>query len=118
MKRVTSSEELELHPAFEELSGLAYNVGYDLTVDSQYNMTLIATKDADHMPVITVSTIKSDTEDNVFYYEAKLKFPVLDSAKEGFYDSVHYWIENRWAEVGRLITDLCKFEFRPDDYED
>lgn len=100
--------------AFNGLESDAYNSGYNMKITRDFQVALTARKDTDHMPIITVNTL---IEDEAVYFEPAMTFPVLDSSKLDYYDSIHYWI-GRWADVSNFITQLCKFKYDPTQYEE
>ena len=102
--------------AFSEIAGKFQDVKYEMSVDKELNMTLeCVDDDKARMPEIT--TKKEKTDDGVYYYIPTLTFPKLNDADLDFYDSIHYYL-SKWEKVGRVITDLIKFNYNPSESED
>lgn len=113
--RVAASE---LHPAFSELENYAYNRHYELTgeVDNSgnYQLHLECTKNPELMPVVTITT---DNSSQIFTFATKLTFPELDSSQLDYADSIAHWT-SRWAVVGELCTQICRFRLDPTEWEE
>lgn len=115
MKRIVSAKyDKDIHPAFYELQNDAYNRGYDLDVDNDFNITLNARDGKDLMPIITT---KTNCEDGVYFYDVNVTFPTLRSSQQGFKDDIEYYTY-KFYQVGRFITRLIEFSFNPSDYEE
>ena len=92
---------------FSELASAASNSGYDLSVDSNYNMKLSCKEDDDMMPEIEVMTKKDNGQ---ITFEPILTFPVIDTSEFGDADDMEYWID-RWNRVAKLITRIKRTVF-------
>lgn len=119
MKKPIMAAEDDIETIFNgAFSDIAYDFskhGYEMKVDSDKNMTLTCEKDKEFMPEIKVNKVE---EDGVYYYNADLKFPELKYDDMEFADSVHYWVEDKWAPLTKVITKLSKFGYNPREWED
>lgn len=100
---------------FGELETIAYNRQYDLTVDSNFNITLTCISGDDLFPTITVET-KHVTESGkaVYYYSPSAQYPTLSQKDLLFIDSFEYYTKI-WHSISPLLTAICKFRFCPDE---
>lgn len=98
------------HGAYSELALCAYNKGYDLMVDEQYNITLEARENVEFMPVISVG--KEEKNGKVFY-NPNISFPDLSFKDMTYTDSFAYWL-HKWDEIGDLITNIYEFVYNPE----
>lgn len=117
MNRISAASNASIKfipEAFSDLETVAESNGYTLDVDSNLNMTIIATADVEFMPTITVTTaIKNGTAT----FDTTMTFPPLDSTSMEYYDDIQHWL-NKWSKVGNLITSVIKFKYDPTVYED
>lgn len=97
-----------------EVSDVAYNVGYNMEVDDEFNITFDAVRDEKYMPTITV---KTEFDDGTYYFIPTLRFPVLKQDDMMYADDIEAYID-RWGEVGNMITLLNRTSINPDDYVD
>lgn len=111
MKRVVATSVDIINDLMPEIWSAFYNVNYDMKVDSNYSITLTATKDADMMPKIEVKTDQqTDTE---FIFNPTMIFPDIKCTQLDFSDSVLYYT-NRWAEVAKAVKLLYEFTLNID----
>lgn len=114
-KRPIKAAEDVTYEYFSDFAGRAYNVGYDLEVDSDFNVKMTAREDADMMPKIETATHKMN--DGTYTFSPVLTFPILDSNNLDYADSLEYWMK-KWMEVAAFLTSLIQYEFNPSDFED
>lgn len=116
-RRILGSSQL---PTPEEMMGEVigkfFNAGYDMTVTDDWEITCIATEDADKMPKVEIVVTREDDQDTI-NFDANLTFPALSTAEEQYYDSVHYYIEE-WARVGGAVSALVKNSIHLSDWVD
>lgn len=112
MKRKVNCSQDIVEAAFGEIINAAYNVGYDLNVDDELNVTLTARHE--QMPNIVTTKIQ---DNDTTYYDVKVTFPELSSGPDQFADSIEY-STYKFYQVGRFITKLIRFTYNPNDYED
>lgn len=105
---VTAAIDPEL---YSDLENKAYHCGYDLSVDSNGNISVSARDSEEKMPEITVRKIEGGRTS----YDAHLKFQELDTADEQYYDSMLYYI-HKWERAAEFVTYLVQWS--PDDYID
>lgn len=105
---VTAAIDPEL---YSDLENKAYHCGYDLSVDSNGNISISARDSEEKMPEITVRKIEGERTS----YDAHLKFQELDTADEQYYDSMLYYI-HKWERAAEFVTYLVQWS--PDDYID
>lgn len=116
MKRVIRSSTRPVKAAidpelYSDLENKARHCGYDLSVDSNGNISVTALDAEEKMPEITIRTIEGDRTS----YDAHLKFQELDTANEQYYDAMLYYIHN-WEKAAEFVTYLVQWS--PDDYID
>nr|DAG57664.1 MAG TPA: hypothetical protein [Caudoviricetes sp.] len=102
---------------FEDLKISAKRVGYHMHVtkspNSKYpnlSMNLSDPSESAIMPEINIVTILDPTG-NWCYFKPTIKFPVLTTTADDFADNIAYIISEKWAEIGRFITELNNFEY-------
>ena len=100
---------------FSDFAGRAYNIGYDLDVDSDMNIKMAAREDADKMPKIDIATEKTANATYLFF--PMMTFPILDSNELEFTDSLEYYTK-KWNRVAMFLTSLLEYEFNPANFED
>lgn len=110
MKKIISAIMPENHPAFGQLETSAYNLGYTLSVDDNFDITLTH-KD----PLMPKIKVVSGTMGKEHFYTPTLTFPVLTESDDDFPDTIE-WYLGRWYDVGKFITKLSTFSFNPSDY--
>ena len=88
----------------------AYNNGYDMYVDDEFNVTLTCVDDPEHMPTITIKTIKKD--EDTYWFVPTLQFPTLTMEENDYVDSIHHYL-SKWEKVGRFITNINNFVLHP-----
>ena len=117
IKASTDENDIEniFNGAFSDIGFSAYKIDYEMTVDSNLNMTIKCIKDEKFMPEITVKMVE---EEGVYYYTPDVKFPELKYDDMDFADSVHYWVATKWADVAEFITALNKFSYDPQKWEE
>lgn len=101
----------EVPSAFEWLQDDARQLGYQLDVDDNFNITMKPSEK--DMPTITVTTKQSEP----YVYDASLSFPEINTDTLEFSDSVEYVIK-KWMQVAKFMTNLLEFSYDPADYED
>lgn len=116
MKRVIRSSTKPVRAAadpdlYSDLENKARHCGYDLSVDSNGNISVTPVDAEAKMPEIAIRTIEGDR----ISYDAHLKFQELDTADEQFYDSMLYYI-HEWEKAAEFVTYLVQWS--PDDYID
>lgn len=116
MKRVIRSSTKPVRAAadpdlYSDLENKARHCGYDLSVDSNGNISVTPVDAEAKMPEITIRTIGGDRTS----YDAHLKFQELDTADEQYYDSMLYYI-HKWERAAEFVTYLVQWS--PDDYID
>ena len=116
LKRMSNNDSIDsMHNgAFSELAALFRNEHYDLSVDEDCNLTVIATKDKSFMPTIEITT---EFNNGKYMYSPVLTFPVLDYADMQYYDDIEHWT-NRWHSIGLLMSHLVDFAYVPSDWTD
>lgn len=109
------SDKVALENMIAELIDEAYQCGYRMTIDTEYQITMICVhKDKQDMPSISVNTVVEDK--NSIEFNPIVNFPTIDTTNDGFYDRVESLVENEWKAVGRLCTHIKKFILHPNDY--
>ena len=114
IKATTDIEKIH-HGAFSDIAYDLEKLGYKVSVDNNYKMTITCEKDKDFMPEIKVNTVE---EEGTYYFNADVKFPELKYDDMEFADSCHYWVDDKWVPVSKWITQLSKFGYTPKDWED
>lgn len=114
---VTAAQDLDTvhHGAFSDIGWDIEKLGYKMTVDENYKMTIVCEEDKKFMPEIKVNTVE---EDGVYFFNADLKFPELKYDDMDYADSAQYWVADKWEPVTKFITRLSKFEYNPRDWEE
>nr|DAV58176.1 MAG TPA: hypothetical protein [Caudoviricetes sp.] len=102
------------HGAYSSLAGEFYNNGYELTVDEDCNLTAVAIKNAEMLPKIEIKTV---IESGSYCYSPKAIFPVLDFDDMEYWDDFTHWT-NKYAEIGKMLSDLVEFTYNPNMWED
>lgn len=98
-------------------SGIAFDLakwGYEFIIDENFNVTVTCEEDKKFMPEIKINVVK---EKDTYYMIPDLKFPELKDKDMEYADSVAYWVEDKWAKLAHVITDINKFSYTPEDYE-
>lgn len=95
-------------PTPEEMMGEVvnsfWNAGYDMVVTDNWEVSLVAKEDAEHMPTIEVLVEREGDEDTI-NFNAHVTFPELKTEEDNYYDSTAYYLK-KWARVGDCITKL------------
>lgn len=114
--RAASDNAAILEERFAETISEAYDVGYNLTIDGNVDMTLEARSSTDrkYLPEIEVETVE---DDGVYYFSPKLTFPELDFEDMEYYDSIQYWLD-KWAKIGKFISTLTSLHYDPNEWEE
>ena len=97
---------------FEDLEARAYRCGYDLSVDSDADITLEAIDPSDKLPEIHVSSTNNNGR---IEYNAEMVFPTLNTEEENYYDSMEYYMK-QWMKAAQFVTYLMQWS--PSDYEE
>ena len=95
---------------FESIEIIMYNAGYDLSKEFMNGNLILTTKcreDATYMPKIELQLEK--VENNI-YCTPTLTFPVLTMTSDDYVDTIQHWLK-KWSDVGRYMTELCKYYF-------
>lgn len=104
---------------FGDIVSEAYNLGYELNVDDNLNVTLTAFKKDDLHPEIEVIThCKTTIGDNdevreIYYFEVNVHFPDIHSSKFEFVDDMKYYLEH-WQGIGELVTSILGKTIEPE----
>lgn len=116
MKRriLSNSQNVTPEDRMTEVVNSFYHAGYDVTVTDNWEITIVATEEAEHMPTVEVLVEREDDEDTI-NFNAHLTFPELKTEEDRYYDSTEYYID-RWAKVGRAVTKLLKKSIHLSDY--
>lgn len=101
----------------EDISGMMYNSGYDITGsgDEDGDISLTATfrgSDSDKMPTIKLETERSN---NLIYINSELSFPTLVFNDSVDPSTTHHWLAE-WERVGKYLTHLHEYSFDVDDF--
>ena len=108
MKRfIRAAADNQYDKYFGDIKAEAANAGYTLKISENAKVMLVANKDADIMPTITVDTI--DNGGGKLGFLCKLEFPTLDGAKDEYADTIES-ILDKWADIGALITHIQEYE--------
>lgn len=108
MKRfIRAAADNQYDKYFGDIKSLAKTVGYTLKVSDNAKVMLVADKDVDIMPTITVDTI--DDGGGKLGFVCRLEFPTLDGSKDEFTDTIES-ILDKWSNVGQLITEIQDYE--------
>lgn len=102
---------------FEDLRVSATRAGYCMNVNMNSNpdypvlsMKLRNPLEASIMPEIDITTIP-DVSNKCVYFKPTVRFPALTTNDGDYSDNIAHVISNKWAEVGKFITDLNNFEY-------
>lgn len=102
---------------FEDLKISAERAGYHMHVTKSPNykypilsMELSDPSESAIMPKIDIVTIPELTG-NCCYFKPTIRFPDLTTTDADFADNIAYIISEKWAEIGRFITELNNFEY-------
>lgn len=109
-RRIISSSEIPA--AYDSLAGDAYNAGYDMEVDDDLNLTFKSRED--FFPEL--QAVKEVIDGNV-YYTPVVKFPDLTVSNGDYYDHIEGVIHS-WDKVGKFTSQLVRFEYNPEEYEE
>ena len=101
------------HPGVESISVEASRHGYSLNPvpGTYFDFELVCDKEADKMPVITVTT-EYDASMDLVYLSVNLEFPQLASSNDDYVDTIEHYI-TKWREVGQLVTYMHRNPFSP-----
>lgn len=101
----------------ELLDNEMYHAGYAVTGTGAFpNVQLTVTctdEESDKMPVITFEV--REYEKGCYEVIPTLTFPELTVRDGDFSDTIHYWLD-KWADVGKCISEVNKVSFCPEDY--
>lgn len=103
-RRIIASSMPTPEDMMSEVINRFWNAGYDMTVTDNWEVSLVAKEDAEHMPTIEVLVERGDDEDTI-NFNAHIHFPELHTEEDHYYDSTAYYL-NKWAKVGDCITKL------------
>ena len=104
----------EIHNgAFADIAFALAKCGYEMTIDDNFNVTVECVSDAKFMPEIKINT---EEDKGVYYLVPDLKFPELKDKDMDYADSVAYWVEDKWVPLARVITDINKFSYDPEEW--
>lgn len=95
---------------FESIEIIMYNAGYDTSkefIDGDLILTTECRENATYMPKIELQLEK--VENNI-YCTPTLTFPILTMTSDDYVDTIQHWL-NKWSDVGRYMTELCKYYF-------
>ncbi len=108
MKRfIRAAADNQYDKYFGDIKAEAANAGYTLKVSENAKVMLVADRDADILPTITVETI--DDGGGKLGFLCKLEFPTLDGAKAEYADTIES-ILDKWSNIGALITHIQEYE--------
>lgn len=113
MKLIAASKAADsVRQRYAEIENSAWNLGYNMFLDSNLNLSF--TNSDDKMPQLTLTKMV-DNDD--IYYCVEVKCPVLKSGPYDYADSIEYHMK-RFYEVGKFITEINRFIYNPNNYED
>ena len=120
MRRYNQTESWEKY--LEELDGYVMK-GYYVSGDSPNNLKLIPNSKLEYLPEIELKPeLDSDGETDMIYFMPVITFPVLDTTKLDFADSVYYYLD-KWHDIvgyiaKKLVTCPYKIEYDEIEYDE
>lgn len=116
MKRMILCSTDVIPPYFQDIAVESEYVGYNMQYDAKSeSITLVARDSAQYMPKLDVKVSKDSS--NVYTIDIKMNFPILDTSKLPYWDSVIYWME-KWSKIGTFVSNVTSKEYDPSQYED
>lgn len=112
MKRVVAEAPDNVRAAYSELENSSFHLGYKMTLDKDLNLQF--NNNDPYMPSIITNRIKDGEET---YYLVDVMFPVLHSGPDQFADTIEHYT-HKFYEVGKFITQINRFVYNPNKYED
>lgn len=95
---------------FESIEIIMYDAGYDTSkefINGDLILTTECREDAAYMPKVE---LKLEKVENNIYCTPTLTFPILTMTSDNYVDTIQHWL-NKWSDVGRYMTRLCKYYF-------